>query len=81
MALRLIVAIAGSLLFAGSPRAAEVNLLASAAVKDAYIELIQHFEKTTGNKVSAAWSSSPDIQKRISGGEAADVVIIKQQRS
>ena len=34
------------------------------------------FEKATGHKVTAAWSSTPDIQKRIAAGEAADLVIL-----
>src|SRR5438128_9752775 len=76
MAVRFTLALAGSLLIASPICAAEVKLLGSAAVKAAYVELIPQFEKSTGHKVSAAWSSSPDIQKRISGGEAADVVIL-----
>jgi len=51
-------------------------LLASSATKDAYLELIPEFEKATGHKVSAAWSSTPDVQKRIAAGEAADLVIL-----
>ena len=34
------------------------------------------FEKATGNKVTVEWSGTPDIQKRIAAGEAADVVIL-----
>ena len=46
------------------------------ALRDAYLELLPQFEKTTGNKVAAEWSGTPDIQKRIAAGEAADVVIL-----
>src|SRR6478736_3159611 len=56
--------------------AAEIKLLGSAAVKYAYLELLPQFEKETGHKVTVAWSSSPDIQKRVIAGEAADVVIL-----
>jgi len=56
--------------------AAEIKLLGSAAVKYAYLELLPQFEKETGHKVTAAWSSSPDIQKRVAAGEAVDVVIL-----
>jgi molybdate transport system substrate-binding protein len=57
-------------------QAAELKLLASAATKEAYLELLPQFEKATGHKVTAAWSSTPDIQKRIAAGEAADLVIL-----
>jgi molybdate transport system substrate-binding protein len=76
MKARLIIAAAASLLLPGIGEAAEVKLLASAAVKHAYLELLPQFEKETGHKVTASWSSSPDIQKRVVGGEAADVVVL-----
>jgi molybdate transport system substrate-binding protein len=75
MKMRFIIAVA-SLLLPGMSQAAEIKLLGSAAMKDAYLELIPQFEKATGHKVSAAWSSTPDVQKRIAAGEAADVIIL-----
>ncbi len=62
MKMRFIIAVA-SLLLPGMSQAAEIKLLASTAVKDAYLELIPEFEK-------------PDVQKRIAAGEAADLVIL-----
>src|SRR5262245_62430802 len=56
----------------------EIKLLASAAMEYAYLELLPRFEKETGHKVSVAWSSSPDIQKRVAGGEAADVLVLSE---
>jgi molybdate transport system substrate-binding protein len=76
MMTRMIGAAAASLLLSSMAQAAEIKLLASAAIKEAYLELIPEFEKTTGNKVIAEWAGTPDIQKRIGGGEAADVVIL-----
>jgi hypothetical protein len=75
MKMRFIVAVA-SLLLPGLSQAAEIKLLASSAVKDACLELIPQFEKASGHKVSTAWSSTPDVQKRIAAGEAADVIIL-----
>jgi molybdate transport system substrate-binding protein len=75
MKMRFIVAVA-SLLLPGMSQAAEIKLLASSAMKDAYLELIPQFEKATGHKVSAAWSSTPDVQKRSAAGEAADLIIL-----
>jgi molybdate transport system substrate-binding protein len=76
MTARSIIAVAASLLLPSLAQAAEIKLLASSAIKFAYFELIPQFETATGHKVTAAWSSTPDIQKRIAGGEAADLVIL-----
>ena len=76
MKARLMMAVAASLLLTATADAAEIKVLASAAIKDAYLELLPQFEKATGNKVMAEWSGTPDIQKRIAAGEAADVVIL-----
>jgi molybdate transport system substrate-binding protein len=75
MKMRVIIAVA-SLLLPGLSQAAEIKLLASSAVKDACLELIPQFEKASGHKVSTAWSSTPDVEKRIAAGEAADVIIL-----
>ena len=76
MKTRLMIAAAASLLLSAAAHAAEIKVLASAAIKDAYLELLPQFEKATGNKVTVEWSGTPDIQKRIAAGEAADVVIL-----
>ena len=56
--------------------AAEIKLVASNAVKEAYVQLLPAFEKATGNKVTVSWGGTGDIVKRINDGEAADIVII-----
>lgn len=76
MKLRWIVATAAFLLFPSVAQSVEIKLLASGAIKDAYLELLPNFEKTTGHKVTAAWSSTTDIQKRVTAGEVADLVIL-----
>jgi molybdate transport system substrate-binding protein len=76
MKTRLIVAIAASLLLACGARADEIKLLASAGLKPAYLELLPQFERESGHKVAAEWSSSPVIRKRVEAGENADVVIV-----
>jgi molybdate transport system substrate-binding protein len=72
----LLVAIFASLGLPTAGECGEIKLLASAAMKSAYLELLPQFEKETGHKLSAGWSSSPDIQKRVAGGEIADVVVL-----
>jgi len=72
----LIAAAAAFLLFPGIGQSAEVKLLASGAVKDAYLELLPKFETASGHKVIAAWSNTTDIRKRVAAGEVADLVIL-----
>ena len=73
---RLILAAAAFLHFSNVAQTAEIHLLASGAVKEAYVELLPSFEKASGHSVKAAWSNTTDIQKRVAGGEVADLVIL-----
>jgi molybdate transport system substrate-binding protein len=72
---RLIVA-AAFLLFPSMAQTAEIKLLASGALRQAYLELLPKFEAASGHKVMPAWSSTTDIQKRVGSGEVADLVIL-----
>jgi molybdate transport system substrate-binding protein len=76
MLARLMIATVVGLLLPSIVQAAEISLLGSTAMKYAYIELLPQFEKATGHKVTAAWASTPDIQKRVAAGEVADLVIL-----
>jgi molybdate transport system substrate-binding protein len=76
MKARLMIAMVVGLLLPSMAQAGEIILLGSTAMKYACIELLPQFEKETGHKVAAAWSSTPDIQKRVAAGEAADLVIL-----
>ena len=62
--------------FMGTADAAEIKLVASNAVKEAYGQLLPAYEKASGNKVTVSWSGTADIIKRVNGGEVADAVII-----
>ena len=59
MKARVIIAAAATLLLSAVAHAAEIKVLASAAIRDAYLELLPQFEKATGNKVTAEWSGTP----------------------
>ena len=56
--------------------AADIRVLASGAVKEAYLELTPKFEAATGNKVTTVWSSTVLMKKQIADGEPFDLVII-----
>jgi molybdate transport system substrate-binding protein len=62
--------------FTGTADAAEIKLIASNAVKEAYGQLLPAYEKASGNKVTVSWGGTADIIKRVNGGEVADAVII-----
>jgi len=72
----LILAAAASLLLADSAGTAEINVLASGGTKEAYLELVPQFEKSSEHKVITAWSGSLNIKKRMADGEIYDLVIV-----
>jgi len=64
--------------FAGLNRAAEaaeIKMLVSNAVKEAYLHLIPQFEKATGHTVKIDWLGTNDIIRRVNAGEVTDVAI------
>jgi molybdate transport system substrate-binding protein len=60
----------------GPVRAADIKMLGSPAIREAYNEIVPHFEKATGHKVITTWAGTNDVMKRIGGGETVDVVIL-----
>jgi len=57
-------------------QSAEIKLFASGALKEAYLELLPDFDKTSGHSVKVVWSNTTDIRKRVGEGEVADLVIL-----
>jgi molybdate transport system substrate-binding protein len=62
--------------FAGMAGAAEVNVMASMAIKEVYLELVPQFETATGHRVVTNWVGSADLMKRMRAGESTDLVIL-----
>lgn len=50
--------------------------MATAAIQEAYLELVPEFERATGNKVVTAWTTTNEVVRRIKDGEAVDLVIM-----
>ena len=70
------VAFTAALIFVhNSAHAAAIKMIASNAVKEAYLQLIPQFEKRTNHSVTVDWVGTDDIVRRVGGGEIADVVI------
>ncbi|MDB5810460.1 MAG: transporter substrate-binding protein [Betaproteobacteria bacterium] len=55
----------------------EIQVMSSAAIKAAYLELVPQFERTSGHKVATRWIPGVDLLKRVKEGEASDLVIMQ----
>ena len=72
-----VAAIAAMVLaLSGLAQAAELKLYSTIGVQGAVEELIPQFEKETGNKIAATWSTAALLVKRIESGETADLYIL-----
>jgi molybdate transport system substrate-binding protein len=61
---------------AASAQAADLAVLSSVAIKDAYLEAAPQFEKSSGHKLVTTWSGTTDIMNRMKAGAVFDVVIL-----
>ena len=65
-----------ALLFANGPvSAAEIKVVATAAVSGAFKELIPQFESASGHKVTVQYHATPVVLKQIESGEPFDLAI------
>lgn len=55
---------------------AEIKVMLSAAFKEAYLELVPQFERSTGHKVTSLWVASVQMMSRLKSGEGVDLVIV-----
>ena len=60
----------------GPAVAADIKVLASPGVREAYNELIPQFEKASGHHVITTWDGVVNVTKRVAEGESADIVIL-----
>jgi molybdate transport system substrate-binding protein len=58
-----------------SAHSADIKILAPNAAKEAVLEAVTVFEKSTGHKVVVSWSGTEGITKRIADGEVVDLVV------
>ena len=66
----------GIVVFGPATQADEIRVMASAAMKEAYLELVPAFEQASGHKVITIWAGGVDIAKRIKAGEVVDLVLL-----
>jgi molybdate transport system substrate-binding protein len=71
-----IIAAASALLLSGMAGAAEIKVASTQATQEAYQELVAQFEKATGHKVTAFFSGTINVAKRLAEGEPYDLIIM-----
>ena len=57
-------------------QAGEIKVMMSAAFKEAYVELVPQFERTSEHKVTTFQFPSVDMMTRLKSGETVDLVIM-----
>jgi molybdate transport system substrate-binding protein len=60
-------------------RSAEITVLSGGAIEPGLHSAASAFEKASGHHVKITFNTTPQIQKRVSGGERFDVVIAPPQ--
>lgn len=55
--------------------ATELRILSAGAVKRGVSRIAADFERATGTRVAVQFSTAPELRKRVSGGENADVIV------
>jgi molybdate transport system substrate-binding protein len=57
----------------------EIQVMSSAAIKAAYLELVPSFERASGHQVTTRWIPGVDLLKRVKDGESSDLVIMQSK--
>jgi len=60
----------------GLAQAADITVLATPGIKEAYNEIAPRFEKSANHKVKTTWAGTADVMKRMKAGEVFDAVIL-----
>src|SRR3974390_27585 len=70
--------LAAALLWVASPgaQAADISVMAAAAIEEPFEVVVHAFEHDTGNKVHVTFGSVGALQGKIKAGEKADLVIL-----
>ncbi len=72
---RVLLTIAFGLAASAPAFGTEINIISAGAVEPGVVAAAEVFRKETGTEVKIKFATAPAIQRRVGGGEAADVVI------
>ena len=70
-----IVAVLLGCAFAGTAMAADIRILSAGAVEPGLVRVADQFRRETGNRVRIQFAAAPLLERRLSVGEPADVLI------
>ena len=74
------VLIAGAILMGTAQAdAAELNLLVGGAMREPFEEVAQAYEKRTGNHITMTVDNTGALQRRVSAGDKADLILLASQ--
>jgi molybdate transport system substrate-binding protein len=59
----------------GTAMAVDIKVLSAGAVEPGLVKVAEQFRKDTGHRARITFNTAPQIEKRLGGGEVADVVI------
>ncbi|HYL89569.1 MAG TPA: substrate-binding domain-containing protein [Burkholderiales bacterium] len=68
--------VAAGLAIGATAHAADITVLATPGIKEAYVELAPQFEKANQHKITTTWAGTADVMKRMKAGEVFDAVIL-----
>ena len=74
------IAAALGLLLPEPAQTAEIKVLASAALRTAYLQLQPEFERSTGHRLITVWAPTAEMAARVGSGEPVDLVIMAADR-
>jgi molybdate transport system substrate-binding protein len=66
----------GASSLAAPSQAAELKVMSSIALRDAYRKIVPEFERATGHKVNTTFVGGVEVSRRINAGEIVDLVIM-----
>ena len=57
----------------------EIHILSAGAIEPGLLDAVEVFREQSGREVRITWATTPVIERRIAGGEKADVVIATKE--
>ena len=61
--------------FAGTAMAADIRVLSAGAVEPGLAKVADQYRRETGNRVRIQFATAPQLERRFTGGDSADVLI------
>ena len=63
-------------MFGGAAAAADIKVIGSPGLREAYTDLLPGFEKASGHHVTTVWGGVNEVAERVAKGEVADIVLL-----